>query len=226
MGFPTGEIRAIIHLIKPQGRPNFYLHSAFPWLAAGPTARLLIGGTHTNHFGLEGFIDTSTAAGSSVSFFDPLFALNKARYRVGALQEFSLAGLSLDLKQATGGVVRISNQETVAHMRKAEVAAAGQPSSSPGYIEVDMSGAQGLMPVGPDARDYHFFHGRVSSVRNADFLDRPFLVFRTAVLQALDGDIGVDIYIDRARFGSRPVPTEGDVVSGTLWLQGQSLETV
>lgn len=39
MGFTTGEVRAIIHLVKPQGRPNFCLHSAFPWLAAGANKR-------------------------------------------------------------------------------------------------------------------------------------------------------------------------------------------
>src|SRR5437867_1730929 len=102
MGFPTGEIRVIVHLIKPQGRPNFYLHSAFPWLAAGPTARLLVVEKHTDHFGLEGFIDTSTNRGPSVSFFDPLFAISKGRYRIGAHHNFSLSGLSLDLKRATG----------------------------------------------------------------------------------------------------------------------------
>ena len=37
----------------------------------------------------------------------------------------------------------------------------------------------------------------------------------------LDGsDLLVDICVDRARFGSRAIPTAGDMVSGTLWLQG------
>lgn len=54
----------------------------------------------------------------------------------------------------------------------------------------------------------------------ADFLDRPFLVFRTAVLDLKDEDFTVDIYVDRARLESRIAPRIGDVVSGTLWLQG------
>lgn len=72
MGFATGEIRAIVHLVKPQGRPNFYLHSAFPWLAEGAPARLTVREAHSDHFGLEGFLDTCAQDGPAVNFFDPL----------------------------------------------------------------------------------------------------------------------------------------------------------
>src|SRR6266567_1878098 len=56
MGFATGDIRAIVHLVKPQGSPNFYLHSAFPWLAAEASRAFRLYETDTDHFGLEGFI--------------------------------------------------------------------------------------------------------------------------------------------------------------------------
>ncbi len=109
-------------------------------------------------------------------------------------------------------------------MREAERAATGQPWSHPDYVEVDASRAQGLMPAAQDNSDYYIFQGPVRTIRKTDFLDRPFLVFRTAVF-ALDGDdLAVDIYVDRARFGSRSVPTAGDMVSGTLWLHGHLSE--
>ena len=56
MGFTTGDMRAIVHLVKPLGRPKFYLHSAFPWLASGAPARLTVYGIRSNFFGLEGFM--------------------------------------------------------------------------------------------------------------------------------------------------------------------------
>ena len=220
MGFATGDMRAIVHLVKPLGRPNFYLHSAFPWLAAGAPARLRLHDSDTNHFGLEGFVNAGVADGPSVGFFDPLYALNKGKYRVGSEHNFTLAAVSLDLKLATPEPLRITNPETVAEMREAERAATGEAWSRPDYVEVDASRAQDLMPAAQDAPDYYIFQGPVRTIRKTDFLDRPFLVFRTAVVHLDADDLAVDIYVDRARFGSHVIPTAGDMVTGTLWLQG------
>lgn len=220
MGITAGEIRAIVHLVKPEGHERFYLHSAFPWLAVGPPARLTLNDADTDHFALEGFIDACFHNGPSVKFFDPLFALNYGKYKVGSESTFSLGAVSLDLKLATPERLRINNPETVAEMRKAERAATGEAWSSPDYVEVDASRAKGLMSAAPDAPDYYIFQGSVTTIRKAEFLDRPFLVLRTVVFD-LEGDDGaVDIYVDLARFASRALPTVGDMVSGTLWLQG------
>ncbi|MCL5745390.1 MAG: hypothetical protein M1541_15945 [Acidobacteria bacterium] len=99
MGSPAGEMRAVVHLVKPHGRPNFYLHSAFPWLATGAPARLTVYGIHTDYFGLEGFVEAGVD-GRSVTFFDPLFSLNKGKYRVGAAYDFTIAAVSLDARWA------------------------------------------------------------------------------------------------------------------------------
>lgn len=145
MEFPTGEMRAIVHLMKPLGRPNFYLHSAFPWLASGSPVRLKVCGTNTDHFGLEGFIDAGIADGPSVGFFDPLFALNKGKYRVGSEHDFTLAAVSLDLKPVSSEPLRITNPATVADLREAERAETGQAWSHPDCVEVDASRVQYLM---------------------------------------------------------------------------------
>ena len=89
MGFPTGDMRAIVHLVKPLGRPNFYLHSAFPWLVSGAPARLTVYEICSNFFGLEGLIEAGVN-GRSVTFFDPLFALNKGKYKIGGEHDFTL----------------------------------------------------------------------------------------------------------------------------------------
>jgi hypothetical protein len=198
MGFATGDIRAIVHLVKPRGQPNFYLHSAFPWLAAGAPTRLKVCNSDTDHFGLEGFIGAGIDDGPYVKFFDPLYALNKGKYGIGSALGFMLAGLSLDLKPACLMPGRVTiNQE-----------------------EVDTSRAKIFRRAAQDASDYYVFQGPVRTIRSTEFLNRPFLIFRTAVVD-LDGDgLTVDIYVDRARFQSRTVPTAGDIVSGTLWLQG------
>jgi hypothetical protein len=220
MGFLAGDLRAIVHLVKPQGRPNFYLHSAFPWLAAGAPARLRVNGVDTNHFGLEGFIDAGFTDGPCIKFFDPLYALNKGKYGVGADHSFTLAALSLDLKMTPSEPVRITNPKTVAAMRQTERAATGQAWSAPDYVEVDASHTRILTRVAEDASDFYFFQGLVRTIRSATFLDRLFVIFRTALLD-LDGeDLAVDIYVDRARFKTSTVPTAGDMVTGTLWLQG------
>jgi hypothetical protein len=99
MASPTGEMRAVVHLVKPQGRPNFYLHSTFPWLATGAPTRLTVYGIHTDHFGLEGFIEAGID-GRSVTFFDPLFALSKGRYRVNSAHDFTIAAVSLNVRRA------------------------------------------------------------------------------------------------------------------------------
>src|SRR5581483_1512977 len=35
MTFASGDLRAIVHVVKPRDRGRFYLHSAFPWAASG-----------------------------------------------------------------------------------------------------------------------------------------------------------------------------------------------
>jgi hypothetical protein len=100
MGFPSGDMRAIVHLVKTPDRTNFYLHSAFPWLAAGAPARLTVHGMRTDFFGLEGLIEAGIN-GRRVTFFDPLFALNKGKYRIGAEYDFTLAAVSLNARRAT-----------------------------------------------------------------------------------------------------------------------------
>jgi hypothetical protein len=220
MEFGTGDMRAIVHLVKPHGPENFYLHSAFPWLAAGAARPLKLYETDTDHFGLEGVIRTGIPRGPSLKFFDPLFALNKGKYKAGAEYNFSLGAVSLDLKLAAREPVRIRNPETVGRMREIERSATGTAESDPDYVEVDTSRAKILVPAADDCSDYYMFQGLVRSIRSTSFLDRPFLVFRTAV-RDLDGDeLAVDVYVDRARFHSRTVPTAGDMISGTLWLQG------
>jgi hypothetical protein len=224
MGSPAGELRAVVHLVKPQGRPQFYLHSAFPWIASGAPAVLTLFGVDTNHFGLEGFVDAAMGKGPKVKFFDPLFAINKGKYRPGAEYNFTLGGVTLDLALATRKPVRITNPETVAKMREPESSATGAMASSPDYVEVDTSQAKILVRAAEDASDYYFFQGPVRMIQSATFLDRPFLVFRTAVVDFQGGDLAVDIYMDRTRFLTRAIPTVGDVVSGTLWLQGCLVE--
>ena len=64
------------------------------------------------------------------------------------------------------------------------------------------------------------FHGPVRQIRSSAFLDRRFLVLRTAVLEVEDGELAVDIYVDYVGFQADAVPAVGDVISGTLWLQG------
>jgi hypothetical protein len=50
MGFPAGDTRVVAYLIKPKGRPNFYLHTAFPWLANGVDVSLRVDQIDTDHF--------------------------------------------------------------------------------------------------------------------------------------------------------------------------------
>jgi len=100
LGSPTGDLRAVAHLIKTSDDTNFYLHSAFPWLASGAPARLTIYAIFSDFFGLEGFIEAGFD-GNSVTFFDPLFALNKGTYRVGGEYDFKLAAVSMNARRST-----------------------------------------------------------------------------------------------------------------------------
>ena len=61
-------------------------------------------------------------------------------------------------------------------------------------------------------------------VRQAHFLERPFLAFRTEVLHIEGGDLEVDIYVDRARLGSCALPPAGEVVFGTSGFRGTRSE--
>jgi hypothetical protein len=130
----------------------------------------------------------------------------------------------LDLKLATSDPIHVSDPTTVARLR--DIAASVNQRDVPGVpIEIDTSRAKILRRAANDASNYYFFQGPIRTIRATTFLDRPFLIFRTAVVDLGGVDLAIDIYMDRARFSSRVVPTAGDMVSGTLWLQGYLSET-
>src|SRR5580658_239965 len=50
LGFTTGDLRAIAHVVKPRSVGRNYLHSAFPWPASGVPARLTLYNLRTDPF--------------------------------------------------------------------------------------------------------------------------------------------------------------------------------
>jgi hypothetical protein len=116
LGVETGDLRTFAHVIKPLNERS-YLHSAFPWPASGVPTRLTLYRVDTDHFDLEGFLDAGIEEGPYLTFFDPLFALNTGKYRLGGQYHFSLGAFSLNLKLAASNPVRMKVSDTAAQSK-------------------------------------------------------------------------------------------------------------
>jgi hypothetical protein len=106
-------------LVQPFGQTRFYLHSTFPWLAAGAQARLTLHKVDANFFGTEGFLEAGMEDGPSISFFDPLFVVNNAQYEIKTAYDFTLGGFSTDLQHVRLEPIRVTNPDTIQALRDA-----------------------------------------------------------------------------------------------------------
>jgi hypothetical protein len=89
-------LRATLVVVRGQRGGRAYLHTAFPAAGEGCKHAIRIESVHEISCGLEARI-SGVLGDAAVTFFDPLYCLNRDRYRPGALVEVELAGIAYAL---------------------------------------------------------------------------------------------------------------------------------
>jgi hypothetical protein len=102
IAWPNTGFGASFVIVRDEQRGKTYLHSAFPAANQGRMHEMLIESVHEVSCGLEGRI-SGRLGDAAVTFFDPLYCLNRDRYRAGALADVDLAGVAYSLRIVPDG---------------------------------------------------------------------------------------------------------------------------
>lgn len=197
---------------------------AYPWLKEGVPATLEVLDTHKLEDDFEGIVECVNRHAVNISFFDPLFCLNKAQYRTGQKYEFSMAGLAYVLEKiqdtniriTEGAALEMERQRVLEEDPKADV-------NQIKFVDISMGDLRCLLPRddGMDAEfqtvveEVHFFRTEdVEICKMRVVLMRPAEEPFSAILYASE-------YVLK---GYRP--QVGDSIRGALWLQGYPLKPV
>jgi hypothetical protein len=225
IAWPKAGLRANYVVVRDKRTGRAYLHSAFPAASAGCRHRIRIDSVHEVSCGLEARI-SGVLGDAALTFFDPLYSLNRRQYKPGAIVDVELAGIAYSLKVVPCGTtlktaVGDVSMEGAAVLIPAGKNASGGPSNTFGderAFGVAYIDQQDSYPV-PD--DYQFC-APVRDVKESDIGGIPVWKFRGTVMRVCDGtqEVDIDIYATREGMPDGAVPVRGDEISGALWLQG------
>jgi hypothetical protein len=225
IAWPAAGLRATFVVVRDKVRERAYLHTAFPAATAGCKHQIRIDSIHEASCGLEARI-SGLLGDAVVTFFDPLYCVNRDRYRTGGLVDVDLTAIAYSLKVVPQGTKLQTAVGEVAMDRAAVLLSAQKNDSELTSWTCGDEQAFGLAYIEqvdgfPKPDDYQFY-APVNEVEESAIAAIPVWKFRSTVIRIRGGlqDVEVDIYATREGMPGAAAPAPGDEISGTLWLQG------
>ncbi len=225
IAWPSEGLAAIFVIVRPKKTGRAYLHTAFPAARGGCNHRIRVGSVGEISCGLEARI-SGWIGDAAVTFFDPLYSVNRDRYRDGALADVQMSAIAYslgrvpcatELRTAAGDVL-VEGAAILLPVRRNDEASR---ASTPGEEE-----AFGLAYIQePDTfplPDDYQFCAPVRNVKESEIGGILVWKFRSTVMRMQDGsqEIDIDVYCTRQGLRDDAPPVAGDTIWGTLWLQG------
>ena len=212
-----GDIRFMGLVFNSSETGENLFASAYPFAVNGVTHRIEISEINSLEYRTEGVIEGLTELGSRISFFDPLFFLNKDRYQVGQAYEFSMTGMAHFIEKPPTDEVLIQEGQ----FYEMAVEEGGVEAGSP--LKISTAGMAAIFPrddIGP--AEYEF-QGPMNNIRTTRFDGYPVHAMEVTVKRDVEGD---QADFDITLYGAQKVVRsglrleEGGDLSGLLWLQG------
>ena len=227
IAWPATVLHANFVVVRDKRGGRAYLHTAFPAVGAGCPHRIRIDSVHEVSCGLEARI-SGVLGDAAVTFFDPLYSLNRGRYKPGTIVDVELAAIAYSLKVVPRGT-KLKTAVGEVGMDGAAVLMSARTSSSeePGEGVGDEK-AYGVAYVEqPDSYplpDDYQFCAPVKDVQKSRIGAIPVWSFRGTVMRVHDGrqDVEIHIYATGEGMPDGVAPAPGEEISGALWLQGTS----
>lgn len=219
--YPEGPMRfmALISTDSLSDPKSNFLFSAFPFPHEGCLNPIEIDSIEDWCNPVEGIIEGSTKGGASVSFFDPLYFLNKSRYRSGVSADFIITALAYRLKPCEQQDIQIDGGPLLEMERKRVLEE--NPEADIDQIKtvsVSLEHACWIMPT--DVKDDFEFRGIPESVEKFEVGGQVFYKVTMVLTRPDDIDFRVPVYASEAILDGF-VPSVGQPVEGFLWLQGR-----
>jgi len=207
----------VLMVIKPSEQSNA-LESFFPFVGKGAEHTITINRVHVWHGGFEAQI--SAKLGSNlISFFDPLYVINREWYVSGNQYQFILTGLAYSCRKAKNLTMDVRLPEDA---RKAILEALGDEAEDVDIDTLHTQGMAGLLPTEEGDIDEYEFRGPVKAVEGIEMLGQPAWKLRTTVTRDLEtnDDVDLDIIVTHKAWEGGKPPKVGEDIEGFLWLQG------
>ncbi len=221
IAWPAAGLHATFVVVRGQRGERAYLHSAFPAAGTGCKHKIRIDSVHELSCGLEARI-AGVLGDAAVTFFDPLYCLNRDRYRPGAILDVELAGIAYSLRtvppqatlQSAVGDVLMAGAAVLLSASKHNPE---QPSRTFGN-EQAFGVAHIEQPDSFPMPDDYQFCAPVNHVEESELDAIPVWRFRGTVMRVYEGrqNVDIDIYATREAMPDAAAPVPGDEVSGTL----------
>lgn len=112
IAWPTTGLRGTFVVVRDLRNGTAYLHTAYPAISVGNKQEIRIDSVYEISCGLEARI-SGVLGDASVTFFDPLYCLNRDRYRPGEVVDVALAGIAYSLRIVPHGKTRQTAVGTV-----------------------------------------------------------------------------------------------------------------
>ena len=170
--------------------------------------------------GIEGLVHGTSLGGASVSFFDPDFYKNRARYQPGQAYDFSVSALAYQLARAESDTLTITEGPMI--QLEQERALAENPAADISQItSVEVSLAELRCLIGDDRiPDNAEFRTVVEEVGYFEVEGIGYYRLRGILMRPEEQNFEGYLYVaETALAGYRP--QKGDSVEGSLWLQAR-----
>ncbi len=219
MAWPQVRLGLLVAITQHDGFPNEAL-ACFPFVGTGSEQTITIECVHVWESGLEAQIKGSLGD-TSIVFFDPLYAVNRAWYEAGRSYQFILAGIAYHCKRAKDQIHEIPEGNLLDFIRQQAIEDGCDPDSDK-LRQIHTQGMAVLLPITEWDRDDYHFRGTVRSVKEIEMLEQPAWRLCITVLRMLDSneDINIDVIVTHNVWGETKPPCENDDIEGSLWLQG------
>ena len=219
LAHPNGELRQFVVLMGRSQPKESFLFTAYPAALGGRPHEMTVAEVLLGTHGAEGQVTATTASGRTLTFFDPLFYLNKGRYALGRTYGFLLAALAYRVQPLDRTVMEIDDPA----WRAAFDDGVGDPAAP---VRIQLAGTSYMMPLqGWDVDDYAF---QVQAGPSQPIVIADTTIDRTVMDIRLGGDAPIDITLYVAphvrKGGFRPAI--GEDMTGTFWLQGTLADTL
>jgi hypothetical protein len=232
--WPEAEYEKVIQMSAPRASLCFVVLSgideerkllnflsAFPTLTKTKEWVVNVEEVSAAYGNYEGVVCAKAAAGHGLKFFAPYFGTEADHWRKKGLARIALAGLALKLEKFAADPIKITEGPLVEEAKR-ELRSEGKidEADNPDFhVTVEMDRMRTLYSLN---HDHHQIIGRVVAVATA----RPSPQFQGWRLEiecmpdkAASG-CRLPVFVFPPALGSEPPPRKGDLVTGTVWLQG------
>jgi hypothetical protein len=225
IAWPKSGLRANYVVVRDKRRGRAYLHTAFPAASSGCRHKIRIDAVHEVSCGLEARI-SGVLGDAALTFFDPLYCLNRDRYSPEAVVDVELAGIAYSMKVVPRGTKLKTAVGDLCMDGAAVLMSVGKNASERKDRSLGDEKAFGLAYLEqantyPMPDDYQFC-APVKHRKEAEIAGIPAWKYRAILMRVHDGrqEVEIDIYATRESLREGAAPAPGDEASGTLWLQG------